>query len=185
VLPERKLYITLPAHAIPKGYDWDQVGEDLLNWLLANHTRLAKEGESSHVVPVASNPKSGPLHLTTRLQTVSLRCMAGACLIRREMPGNLETVVDKALKTKVPKLVGAAANKRILLLALDQTACSEGEVYRAVLKLAPSHPDLNQDRRNLVRRYLGSCFAMFHTNRRPGSRGDVDLRGCNPANTPR
>lgn len=44
------------------------------------------------------------------------------------MPGDLGTIVEKALITKIPKLVKAKADKRILLLELDQIALSERQV---------------------------------------------------------
>ena len=48
--------------------------------------------------------------------------MAGNCLIARDkMPGDLDMVIEKALKTKVPKLVKTAVDKRILLLEREQT----------------------------------------------------------------
>ena len=53
-VPERLLDVIIPVGAIPKGYDWDEVGQDLLNWLLANHAVAPREGEASYVVPVAA-----------------------------------------------------------------------------------------------------------------------------------
>jgi hypothetical protein len=69
--------------------------------------------------------------------------MAGNCLIYRyKAPGDLAAVVDKALRTKVPKLVATPADKRILLFERDQISLSDNRVYREVVKLAPSFPDL-------------------------------------------
>src|SRR6266487_41162 len=69
--------------------------------------------------------------------------MAGSCLIARDkMPGDLDSIVEKALRTKVPKLIGTPADKRILLLERDQIGLGDGQVYREVVKLAPQFPDL-------------------------------------------
>ena len=46
-LPERHLDLIIPVNAIPKGYDWDEVGQDLLRWLLTNHAGAPQEGEAS------------------------------------------------------------------------------------------------------------------------------------------
>lgn len=74
---------------------------------------------------------------------MSLPGMAGNCLIFRDkMPGDLGTIVEKALKTKIPKLVKTAADKRILLLERDQIGLGDSQVYREVVKLAPKFPDL-------------------------------------------
>jgi hypothetical protein len=142
-LPERHMDIIIPVHAIPKGYKWDEVGKDLLNWLLANNTGAPQEGESPHVVQLAAAAKTGPLELPITLRTMHLPGMAGSCLVaRNKMPGDLEMIVEKALRTKIPKLVATAANKRILLLERDQIALGDHEIYRQIVKLAPAFPDL-------------------------------------------
>jgi hypothetical protein len=117
VLPERKLDVIIPVHAIPKGYNWDEVGQKLLTWLVANHIDAPKEGEAEYTVPVASKKKNGPLLLRITLRTMSLAGMPGNCLIERQhAPGDIEKVVEKALSTKLPKLVNTAADQRILIL---------------------------------------------------------------------
>jgi hypothetical protein len=142
-LPERLLDVIIPVHAIPKGYDWDEVGKDLLNWLLANHTAAPQEGQSSHLVSVATASKNGPLALPITLRTMHLPGMAGSCLIARDkIPGDLEAIVEKALRTKIPKLVATAADKRILLLERDQIALGDNEIYRQIVKLGSAFPDL-------------------------------------------
>ena len=143
-LPERNLDVIIPVHAIPKGYNWDEVGKDLLDWLLENHTAAPQEGQSSHLVPVAAAPKNGPLALTITLRTMHLPGMAGSCLIARDkMPGDLEAIVEKALRTKIPKLVATAADKRTLLLERDQIALGDHEIYRADREtLSGAFPDL-------------------------------------------
>jgi hypothetical protein len=48
---------------------------------------------------------------------MSLAGMPGNCLIERQhAPGDIEKVVEKALSTKLPKLVNTAADQRILIL---------------------------------------------------------------------
>src|SRR6266566_3766238 len=71
VLPERNLYVIIPVHAIPKGYNWDEVGEDVLAWLVLNHAGTSKEGESEYTFPVGSKSKNGPLLLKITLRTMS------------------------------------------------------------------------------------------------------------------
>jgi hypothetical protein len=117
VLTERNLDVIILVHAIPKGYDWDEVGQAVLTWLLANHAGAQQEGEWAHIVPVAATGKNGPLALTITLSPMRLPGMSGSCLIsRHKMPGDLGAIVEKAVRTKVPKLVRTLADKRILLL---------------------------------------------------------------------
>ena len=142
-IPERHLDVIIPVNAIPKGYKWDDVGQDLLEWLLVNHTAALHEGESSHIVQVGVTSKNGPLALPITLRTMHLPGIAGSCLIARDkMPGDLEAIVEKALRTKIPKLVATIADKRILLLERDQIALGDHEIYRQIVKLAPAFPDL-------------------------------------------
>jgi hypothetical protein len=142
-VPERLLDVIIPVSAIPKGYDWDEVGQDLLNWLMANHAGAPREGEASYVVPVAAKARNGPLALPVTLRTMHLPGMAGSCLIARDkMPGTLEAIVEKALRTKIPKLVATAAEKCLLLLERDQIALGDSQIYAQIVKIAPSFPDL-------------------------------------------
>lgn len=142
-VPERLLDVIIPVSAIRTGYDWDEVGQDLLIWLLANHGAAPREGEASCVVPVAAKARNGPLQLPVILRTMHLPGMAGSCLIARDkMSGTLEAIVEKALRTKLAKLVATAADKRLLLLERDQVALGDSQIYAQIAKLAPSFPDL-------------------------------------------
>ncbi len=144
ILPERHLNLFIPVHAIPKGYDWEEVGEDLLAWLKQNHLGMLKEGDIDHVVPVGHSSKAGPLKLNITVQIMNLPGMAGNCLIARSgMPDNLSANVEKALRTKLPKLVATAANKRILMLERDKIALGDSRIYREVVALAPKFPNLS------------------------------------------
>jgi len=142
-LPERRLDVIIPVHAIPKGYDWDEIGDGLLSSLTTNHVGLPSKGESSYIVTIGSKSKNSALSLTITLRTMHLPGVAGSCRISRgEMPGDLGTVVDKALRTKIPKLVRTTADKRILLLERDHVVHSEGQVYGEIVRLAPIYPEL-------------------------------------------
>ncbi len=142
--PERNLDVIIPVGALPVGYDWEQIGEELLTWLKANHTS-APEGHSKYTVPVGLSSKRGPLPLSVGLQVTSLPGMAGSCLIvRDQMPMTLASTVERALKTKIPKLVGTQADKRILLFERDQMAPGDNQIYDEVVELAPAFPDLEK-----------------------------------------
>jgi len=114
---DRSLTVVIAVAAIPVGYKWDAVGEDLLTWLKANHQVSPKEGESKHVVQVGGSSKLGPLSLEIWLQTMHLPDNPGATMISRgPMPKNLGEIVEKALGDKLPKLVATTADKRVLLV---------------------------------------------------------------------
>jgi len=106
IIPERNLDVIIPVGAIPNGYVWEEIGKDLLSWLIANHA-AAPEGYSAHAVTVGI---SKPLTLNIGLQCTSLPGMSGSCLIARDkMPKDLGVNVEKALRTKLPKLVKTQA----------------------------------------------------------------------------
>jgi hypothetical protein len=143
-LPERNLDVIIPVGALPVGYDWEQIGEELLTWLNANHAS-APEGHSKYTVPVGLSSKSGPLPLSVGLQVTSLPGTAGSCLIARDqMPMTLAATVERALETKIPKLIKTQADKRILLFERDQMAPGDNQIYDEVVKLAPAFPDLEK-----------------------------------------
>ncbi|MGC9949343.1 MAG: hypothetical protein ABSF64_23500 [Bryobacteraceae bacterium] len=142
-LPDRHLDVIIPVHAISRGYNWDEVGQEALAWLMANHTLAPKEGSSRHTVPVGSGSKKGSFNLAITLHTMHLPGNPGSCLISRTaVPQDLGANVEKALRTKLPKLVNTAAIKRVLLLEKDQLCLSDSEVYREIIRLAPTFPDL-------------------------------------------
>jgi hypothetical protein len=139
VIPERNLDVIIPVGAIPNGYVWEDVGKDLLSWLIANH-RGAPEGYSAHDVTVGT---SKPLTLNIGLQQTSLPGMSGSCLIARDkMPKDLGLIVEKALRTKLPKLVRTQAARRVLLFERDQIGLGDSQIYEEVARLARSFPDL-------------------------------------------
>ena len=144
VVPERNLDVIIPVGAISKGYIWEEVGQDLLAWLMANHA-AAPEGYSSHAVTVGISARNAPLVLNIGLHCTSLPGMKGNCLIARDkMPRDLGNNVEKALRTKLPKLVRTPADKRVLLFERDQMAPGDNKIYEEVVKLAPAFPDLTK-----------------------------------------
>jgi hypothetical protein len=67
--------------------------------------------------------------------------IGGDCHISRsDIPNDLGVVVEKALKTKIPKLVETSADRRILLLERDQV--DESRIYQEIVRRAQNFPDL-------------------------------------------
>jgi hypothetical protein len=140
-LSGRHLDVIIPVHAIPKGYNWDEIGKDLMDWLVANHPGMRKDCKCAFTVPVGRSSKNGPLQLQVTLRVITVSGIAGDCHISRsDAPNDLGDVVEKALKTKIPKLVKTVADRRILLLERDQI--DESQIYREIVQLAPNFPDL-------------------------------------------
>lgn len=135
--------VEVPGAAIPLGYQWDEVGRDLLEWLRANHTITPTEGKSKHVVSVGS-AKLGPLALPITLESMHMPGDAGVTLVSRgPMPQTLGEVVEEALKRKLPKLVKTAAEQRVLLIERQHISLGDTRISDEIGKLAANFPELN------------------------------------------
>lgn len=140
---DRSLTVVIPVAAIPVGYKWDEVGEDLLSWLKANHQVALKEGESKHVVQVGRSSKLGPLSLEIWVQTMNIPDYPGATMISRgPMPKSLGEIVEKALGDKLPKLVATTADKRVLLVERQHISFGDTQILTAIERLAHEFPHL-------------------------------------------
>jgi hypothetical protein len=143
-VPERDMIVAIPVGAIPVGYKWEEVGNDLLAWLKANHRLAPKDGESTHLVPVGSSSKLGPLSLRIKLQTSHLPGHPGLTVISRgPMPKNLGDIVEEALNRKLPKLVNTVADRRILLFERQHVSLGDMQIMKEIEKLWSYFPQLD------------------------------------------
>jgi hypothetical protein len=140
---QRSMTVIIPVGAIPKGYEWEEVGADLLAWLKVNHATAPMEGEASFTVPVASSSKLAALHLPITLQSMHLPGYQGSTVIARgPMPKTLPEIVQEALSRKLPKLVKTLADRRILLVEREQIGLGDMQIIREIESQAPKFPDL-------------------------------------------
>ena len=72
-IPERRVAVIIPVSAIPPGYKWDELGDDLLAWLKANHGLAPKEGSANFRVPVGVKSRKGWFDLGITLHTIISR----------------------------------------------------------------------------------------------------------------
>jgi hypothetical protein len=138
IIPERIIYVDVPAGALQKGYSWDAVVKSVHEWLQANIASFP-EGMSQHICPVSGVRKASDLCLQVR---VIFSPGPGVLLIRRYGDTRLGEVVEKALKEKLPKLVRTDADKRILLLERDQFTLNEQSIYDEIEQHRAMFPDL-------------------------------------------
>ncbi|MGA9885161.1 MAG: hypothetical protein WBQ34_15710 [Candidatus Acidiferrales bacterium] len=144
VIPERNVDVTVPVKALPPRHNWDSIGDDLLDWLIANSTEFPK-GRSDHKVVVGHSSKHGVTELPVTIHIDWAPGSRGNCLISRcRLPQDLGGNVEKALRTKLPKLVRTPANKRILLFERDQICLGDMEILAEIEKHRGSFPDLSR-----------------------------------------
>jgi hypothetical protein len=142
-LPERLLTVIVQVGAIPKGYDRDAVGAELLAWLSANHGIAPLEGHLEQTVTVCSTSKLGPLPLLVGLQTMHIPGVAGSALISRgPMPKDFGSIVEEALRRKLPKLVKTNSDRHILLLELQHISMGDNQIIEEIEALGPAFPEL-------------------------------------------
>ena len=143
MVPERNLVIFIPIRAVTTGYSWDEIGNELLLWLLANHAGFP-EGYSKHIISIGISSKKGPLAFHIGIQVTTHPGLSGYCLIHAndKVQTDLGKSVEEALRRKVPKLANTDAVRRILLLERDQIPPAPQLIYDELAKSHSTNLDL-------------------------------------------
>lgn len=110
-LPKHMVNLSLHVGTIPKGVDWSSVNRTVREWLRDNIAAFPL-GTSSQIVP------NLPFELRIGVDKIDMpHDEEGKIFFGRYVPPDtLAEVMRTALSTKLPKLVGTNADKRILLL---------------------------------------------------------------------
>jgi hypothetical protein len=135
-LPGYTIFLYPPVGAIPKGPDWNDVYANLTHWLQNEKERLP-DGPSQHQLEVGGFSLKLPVEKRPGPYAEG-RVAVG----RSRMPDTFQDVVRTALARKLPKLVAAGCDKRILLLEMDSGAYGPWDVTEAITSLQGDIPDL-------------------------------------------
>jgi hypothetical protein len=127
-LPNRFIDILVPAFAIQKGVDWNDVAKTVRQWFLDTARKFPAEGETKYSIPGCG------FELNVMVQTFELPDTDGVLVVGRILPSGdpFDAVLDKALAEKVPKLIATAADKHILLLEDGGTAIGFAQIGRGL-----------------------------------------------------
>jgi hypothetical protein len=137
IISGRALNVMIPVGALVGVKDRDAAGQALLAWMRANHASIPA-GESEQTIMIG-----GSVSLKVNFKSDDSQDGMGYCwLARCDKPSNINKIVEKAIKRKVPKLVRAQADKRILLLQREHISMGDTEILELVEKIAPQYPDL-------------------------------------------
>jgi hypothetical protein len=143
-IPEKHINLSIPVGALPNQYDWSDIGKEVKQWFSDNRATFP-EGESQHLCKVGATSRRGEFDLELRVNITSLPGMDGKCLIERHsVPETLDKVVDKALRTKLPKLTGTVADKHLLLLEREHVIFSSNQILGEIERQRANHPQLDQ-----------------------------------------
>lgn len=142
VVPGRSIIVYIAAGVLQRGNDWELVKKALHSWL-GSHVHLLEDGDTRHRLSLKSGTE---VALLTRVHALNKQPgmirlgIDGSCL----PDGSLGRVVEKALRTKLQKLLKPSADKRILLLERDEFTLPESAILREIDRLRPSFPDLSK-----------------------------------------
>jgi hypothetical protein len=143
VIRERSTEVFVPVGTLRTGDDWSRIAADIHQWLRTSvHTFT--EGEFDY--PCRVRTSNDTLTLPVRVKVVHTNgADEGFFLLRRQqMRDDLGDVVERALRTKLPKLVKAPANRRVLMLERDHMQLDPRRIWQEVERLRPVVPDLAQ-----------------------------------------
>jgi hypothetical protein len=142
VVPGRSIIVYIAAGVLQRGNDWGFIKKAVRSWLDSNVHSL-EHGDTRHRVSVKPGTE---VALLTRVHELNKHPgMIRLGIDGSWLPhGSLGRVVEKALRTKLKKLLKPSADKRILLLERDEFTLPEAAILREIERLRPSLSDLNR-----------------------------------------
>jgi hypothetical protein len=122
VVQGRIIYVYVPVGTLrnqPQAIR-DSIVKSVHAWIKSNRLNLP-DGRSDHRCFIGETPGSPPFTITLTVKSVAIRrgssSEPGHLNVRRQqVENNLDQVIEKALRRKLPKLVNTPADRRILLL---------------------------------------------------------------------
>ena len=116
--------------------------ESIHSWI-ENNCRQLREGMHPYQCDVPGGP---PVTLTVRKHGYgNPKPRPGSLLVRRQQVSNdLEKVIEKALRRKLPKLVNTKANRHLLFLERDQFTFKPDLIFAEIERQRPHFPLLGQ-----------------------------------------
>jgi hypothetical protein len=103
--------VFVPVGAIPKGLNWEQVGQRVLDWFREIRLKIGP-GESDHKI------RGLGFDLTVHIETMEVPDSPGVLVVGRLWPRDksFSDVLRKALAAKLPKLVATPAKSHTLIV---------------------------------------------------------------------
>jgi hypothetical protein len=137
-IPNRFIDVLVPTGAIPKGVEWKELTPKVREWFMKAVHKFPMEGETDHDIPDLGFP------LKVHVHTFALPETDGVTVVGRMLPPGdpFAEVLQKALTTKVPKLAGTGADRRILLLEDEGVAIGFTKITEGIDARVKDLPDL-------------------------------------------
>jgi hypothetical protein len=111
VVPNVLIDILVPVGAIPKGSDWEQIGQRVLEWFRGIRLEIPL-GRSDHEISALE------FKLRVHIEAMEIPDSPGVLVVGRLWPNDkpFSDVLRRALAAKLPKLVATPAKDHILLV---------------------------------------------------------------------
>jgi hypothetical protein len=118
--------------------------ESIHSWVAKTRLHL-REGTHAHEYG-CDLPGMPPVTLTVKRNKLGLpRPNSGSILVRRQQVTNdLDKVISKALRKKLPKLVNTKADRHVLLLERDQFTFNPDLIFTEIERQRPNFPMLEK-----------------------------------------
>jgi hypothetical protein len=147
-VPGRFIQVFVPVGAL-KGQSKtvrDEIAKSIHDWINSNRLAIA-EGRSQAQCKIPAVGCSPSFEITLTVKAVRLKSASGLergslHVRRQQIENNLCAVIEKALRRKLPKLVNAKADKRILVLERQHMNLLPEMILEEIEKLRSSFSDL-------------------------------------------
>jgi hypothetical protein len=148
----------------------DGIVESVRGWIKENRLAL-RYGRSEHSCGIPSVPGKPSFEITLNLKVVALQhgpaAETGLLHVRRQqLEDNLSAVIERALSTKLTKLVNTAADKRILLLERQHMNLLPERILDEIENRRATFPDLARVNEIWIVETIGYGTAFFGTHLR-------------------
>jgi hypothetical protein len=144
IVPDRWIQVFVPVHTLdpfPKAAARAVVVEAVREWIRANRVHV-RDGKHQYACQVTGVPGVADFEITLTIKAQELPGH-GELHVRRQQVGNdFPDVVRKALSTKLPKLTGQQADKRVLILERRHMNLVPKQILDEIRRQKSSFPQL-------------------------------------------
>jgi hypothetical protein len=144
VVPDTRTIVYVPAGILDdkKPAKRNVIVESIHSWIAENRLRL-REGKHGYQCDVPGMP---PVTLTVERNRFELsRPNPGSMLFGRQQVANdLDKVIEKALRRKLPKLVNTKADRHVLLFERDRFNFDPDLIFTEIERQRPNFPLLEE-----------------------------------------
>jgi hypothetical protein len=142
VQTDRVVEVDIPRGALPNGSDWREIAKCVHHWLRAHLASIPDDTNKGFECPVSGHGNGQPATLRLWIRIVPSPGFQRGPLVRRYGQTDVTGTVEKALRSKLRKLVATPADVRVLLLERAQFRLDEREIWVEIQRRRREFPEL-------------------------------------------